>query len=101
MARSIRDVSIASPMPIGDFNPLPPGGRITCYANADAAGDTMTIMAGGVRVCVAELGVENAAGVGPKVPDDLIAQWQNNGTTPLDIQITTTGDNDDVLLFLE
>lgn len=101
MARSIRDVSIASPMPIGDFNPLPPGGQITVYCNADAAGDTLTIMAGGIRVCVAELGVEAAAGVGPLVPDHLIASWRNNGSGPLDVQITTTGDNDDVLLFLE
>jgi len=101
MPRSIRDVSFASPLPLGDFNPLPPGGEITVFCNADAAGDTVTIMIGGIRVAVLELGVEAAAGRGPLVPDDLVAKWRNNMPAPLDIQITTTGDNDDILIFIE
>ena len=101
MSRTIRDVSIASPMPMLDFNPLNPGSEFVVYANADAAGDTMTIMAGGIRVAVIELGVETAAGVGPIVPDHLVARWKNNTGAALDVVITTTGDNDDVLLFLD
>ena len=101
MSRSLRDTSFASPLPLGDFNPLPPGGEITVFCNADAAGDTVTIMVGGIRVAQLELGVESAAGVGPIVPDHLVAKWRNNTNAPLDIQITTTGDNDDILLFLD
>jgi len=63
MSRSMRDVSFASPLPLGDFNPLPPGGKIRVFMNADAAGDTATIMIGGIRVAVLEPGVEAAAGV--------------------------------------
>lgn len=101
MSRSLRDVSFASPLPLGDFNPLPPGGQIRVFCNADAAGDTVTIMIGGIRVAVLELGVEPAAGVGPLVPDHFVAEWKNNTAAPLDIQITTTGDNDDILMFLD
>lgn len=101
MSRSLRDVSHASPLPLGEFNPLPPGGKIRVFWNADAAGDTGTIMIGGIRVAQIELGVEPAAGVGPLVPDHFVAEWQNNTSSPLDIAITTTGDNDDILVFLD
>lgn len=101
MSRSLRDVSFASPLNLGEFNPLPPGGKITVFCNADAAGDTVTIMIGGIRVAQLELGVEAAAGRGPLVPDDFVAEWRNNTASPLDIAITTTGDNDDILVFLD
>lgn len=101
MPRSIRDLDIATPMPLGDFNPLPPGGQITVYANASAVGQTLTIMAGGIRVANCELGVEPAAGVGPLVPDHLVASWRNNGSAPLDIDIRSSGATSDVLIFIE
>lgn len=84
---------------LAQINPIKPGEVLEVYANADAAGDSLTIFSGTKQVGAIDLGVETAAGIGPIVPDNLIGKWrQPTVQGQSDISIVLTGDNIDLLI---
>lgn len=81
------------------INPIRAGESVEVYANADADGDSMVVAIGTKTIATVELGVEAVAGMGPIVPDNLVAKWMQPPTAgPADLTIALTGDNIDVLI---